>query len=150
MDQRDALIIHVIERSVNTLSSRAIAQKTELPISTVYRRIQKLEEAGVIAGYKALINYEKTDRPIATYVFINLAEITPDGTYIPKQEVVEKLKSFKEIHELTDVQGQDFNLILMARFSTLKELSRFTEELRSLKGIEELSTAIITEEIMLQ
>ena len=56
MDERDEAIIKILERSAK-LSSRAIAKRVGLPISTVHRRIKKMEQEGLISGYKALINY---------------------------------------------------------------------------------------------
>lgn len=146
MDKKDALILRVLERSAK-LSSRAVAREVGLPISTVHRRIKRLEQEGVITGYKALINYEKTDRPIGAYIFINLEEATPGRPRIPKRDIVDRLKKFNEVQELADVEGPIFNLVVKVQLHSLKELSMFTEELRSLEGIEELSTAIITEEI---
>ena len=146
MDKKDALILRVLERNAK-LSSRAIAEEVGLPIATVHRRIKKLEQEKVIIGYRALINYEKTERPIGAYLFINLEESTPEGVRIPKREIIAKLKKYDVFHELADVQGYNFDLVAKARFTTLKELSRYTEELRSQEGIEELTTSIITEEI---
>ena len=146
MDKKDALILRVLERNAK-LSSRAVAREVGLPISTVHRRIKRLEQEGVITGYKALINYEKTDRPIGAYIFINLVETTPRRPRITKKSIIERLKKFNEVQELADVEGPSFNLVVKIQLHSLKELSMFTEELRWLEGIEELSTAIITEEI---
>lgn len=146
MNKKDALIVRVLERSAK-LSSRAIAGEVGLPISTVHRRIRRLEKEGVITGYKAMINYEKTDRPIGSYIFINLEETSPGKSRTPKGNVVDRLKKFVDVQELADVQGYNFDLVVKARFKCLKELSLFMEALRSLEGIEELSSAIITEEI---
>jgi Lrp/AsnC family leucine-responsive transcriptional regulator len=147
MDKKDELILQALEKNAK-LSSRAIAKKVGLPISTVHRRIKKLEKDGVIKGFKAIIEYEKTKRPISAYIFINIAETIPEKGHIPKAGIVGKLLKYHEIQELSDVQGSNFDLVTKARFATLKELSSFIEELRTIEGIEELFSAIITEEIM--
>jgi Lrp/AsnC family leucine-responsive transcriptional regulator len=147
MDEKDELILQALEKNAK-LSSRAIAKKVGLPISTVHRRIKKLEKDGVIKGFKAIIEYEKTKRPISAYIFINIAETIPEKGHIPKAGIVGKLLKYREIQELADVQGSNFDLVTKARFATLKELSSFIEELRTIEGIEELFSAIITEEIM--
>ena len=64
MDEKDILILQVLEKNAK-LSSRTVAARVRLPISTVHRRIRRLEQDGVIKGCKAIIDYEKTDRPIA-------------------------------------------------------------------------------------
>lgn len=61
MDEKDEVIVRVLERKAG-LSSRSLSRIVGLPISTVHRRVKKLEREGVIIGYKALVNYEKTTR----------------------------------------------------------------------------------------
>ena len=148
MDKKDEAIIRILERRAK-LSSRSLSKLTGLPISTVHRRIRRLEQDGVITGYKALINYEKTSRPIGALLLINLAEVIPGRGHIPKNDIIDRLRGFEEIEEAIDVQASDFDLIVKARSENLKRLSALIEELRSIEGMEEISSAIMTEEIAL-
>lgn len=148
MDKKDEAIIRILERRAK-LSSRSLSKLTGLPISTVHRRIRRLEQDGVITGYKALINYEKTSRPIGALLLINLAEVIPGRGHIPKNDIIDRLRGFEEIEEAIDVQASDFDLIVKARSENLKRLSALIEELRSIEGMEEISSAIMTEEIVL-
>jgi len=66
-------------------------------------------------GYKASINYEKTNRPIGALLLINLAEVIPGRGHVPKREIVSRLRGFEEIEEVIDVQASDFDLIVKAR-----------------------------------
>lgn len=146
MDEKDKEILKVLERNAK-LSSRALAVKVGLPTSTVHRRVQKLEREGVIKGYRTLIDYEKTERPIGAYLFISEAETIPNKGHIPKARIIDEIRKFSEVQEISDVQGANFDLIAKARFKSLKGLSDFTENLRSIEGIEGLFAAIIIEEI---
>ncbi|MCW4023047.1 MAG: Lrp/AsnC family transcriptional regulator [Candidatus Bathyarchaeota archaeon] len=147
MDQKDELILRFLEKNAN-LSSRAIAENIGLPISTVHRRIRKLEKEKIIKGYRAIIEYEKTKRLIGAYVFINLSEVYPDNNHVPKSKIIKTLQRNKEVQELADVQGAHFDLILKCRFTSLKALSNFIETLRQQEGIEEIFSSIITDEIV--
>jgi len=147
MDEKDESILQALERNAK-LSSRVIAERVGLPISTVHRRIRKLEQDGIIKSYRAIIDYEKTKRPIGAYLFINIAETVPLNVRIPKEKIVDKILKYKEVQELADVQGANFDLVIKARFVTLKALSAFIEEFRKIEGIEELFSAIITEEVL--
>jgi Lrp/AsnC family leucine-responsive transcriptional regulator len=148
MDEKDEAIIRVLERKAK-LSNRSLSKLVGLPISTVHRRIQKLEQEGVIVGYKALIDYEKTNKPISVLLLINLAEVIPGKGHIPKKEIIKSLEKFEEIEEIIEVQTFSFDLVVKARMQSLRRLSAMIEELRSMEGIEETSSAIITEEIVL-
>jgi len=148
MDYRDEAIIRILARHAH-LSSRALSKMTGLPISTVHRRIKRLEAAGVIKGYKAMIDFEKTSKPIGALLFVNLAEVIPDKGHIPKKDVINKLRNFDDIEEIIEVQAYSFDLILKARLQSLRRLSALMEELRCIEGIEELASAIIVEETIL-
>jgi Lrp/AsnC family leucine-responsive transcriptional regulator len=148
MDRKDEEIIRIIARQ-SGLSSRALSKMTGLPISTVHRRIQKLEKEGIISGYKALIDYEKTNKPISALLFINLAEVIPQKGHIPKKDITAHFRKYEEIEEIIEVQAFNFDLIIKARLQSLRKLSTFIEELRSIEGIEELTSAIIVEETVL-
>jgi DNA-binding Lrp family transcriptional regulator len=148
MDKKNEAILRILSRKAG-LPSRTLSKMLKIPLSTVHRRIKKLEHDGVIGGYKAIVNFEKTPWPIGTLLMVNLAEVVPGKGHIPKKDIVESLSRFKEIEEIIEVQAADFDLIIKARFESLKEQSNFVEDLRCIVGIEEISSAIIIEENIL-
>lgn len=145
VDEKDERIIRILERR-SELSSRALSGMLDIPISTVHRRIKRLEGDGVIRGYKALIDYEKTGRPIGALLLIDLAEVIPGKGHIPKKDIVTALKKFDEVEEIVAVEAATFDLVVRARLPNLRRLAEFVEELRYIEGIEETTSAIITEE----
>ena len=149
MDKKNEAILRILSRKAG-LTSRTLSKMLKIPVSTVHRRIKRLEHEGIIQGYKAVINFEKTSWPIATLLIINLAEVIPGKGHIPKKEIIQSLSHFNEIEEVIEVQAGDFDLIVKARFERLKDQSNFVEELRCIDGIEKISAAIIIEEKILQ
>jgi DNA-binding Lrp family transcriptional regulator len=145
MDKKNKAITRILSRKAG-LSSRTLSKMLKIPISTVHRRVKKLEREGIIQGYKAIINFEKTPWPIGTLLMINLAEVIPGKGHIPKKDIVQSLRRFNEVEEIIEVQAADFDLIVKARFESLKEQANFVEDLRCIDGIEEISAAIIVEE----
>jgi DNA-binding Lrp family transcriptional regulator len=148
MDKKNEAILRILSRKAG-LPSRTLSKILKIPISTVHRRIKKMEQEGIIEGYKALINYEKTPCPRGALLMVNLAEVVPGKGHIPKKDIVESLSHLKEIEEIIEVQAVGFDLIIKARFVSLKEQSNFVEDLRCIVGIEEISSAIIIEENVL-
>jgi Lrp/AsnC family leucine-responsive transcriptional regulator len=145
LDAKDEAIIRVLSRRAG-LSSRALSTMLDIPISTVHRRVKRLEREGVITGYKALIDFEQTTWPVGALLLIDLAEVIPGKGHIPKKTILNALRRFTEIEEIIEVQAADFDLVLKCRFHSLKKLSEFIEELRYVEGIEETASAIITDE----
>lgn len=148
MNKKDESILRILGRRAG-LSSRALSKMLDIPISTVHRRVKRLERDGIIVGYKALINFEKTTHPIGALLLINLSEVIPGKGHIPKTEVLNTLKRYKELEEIIEVQAAYFDLVVKARFQSLKKLSAFIEELRHIEGIEETTSAIITDETVM-
>ena len=148
MDKKNEAILRILSRNAG-LPTRKLSKMLKIPLSTVHRRVKKLEQDEIITGYKASINFEKTPWPIGTLLMLNLAEVIPGKGHIPKKVIIESLSRFKEVEEIIEVQAADFDLIVRARFESLKEQSNFVEDLRCVDGIEEISSAIIIEENVL-
>ena len=148
MDQKDKAILQVLGRRAG-LTSRQLSKILDIPISTVHRRIKKLEQEGVIIGYKAMIDYDQTSWPIGVLLLINLEEYTPGRGHIPKDIILEAFKAYPEIEELIEVQAATFDIVIRARVESLRGLSQLVEEIRGIEGIEEISAAIITDEVVL-
>jgi DNA-binding Lrp family transcriptional regulator len=148
LDDKDESIIRVIGRR-SGMSSRKLSGMLNIPISTVHRRIKNFEEEGVITGYMALIDYQETSWPIGALLLVDLMEVIPGKGHIPKKEIIDVLSKFSEVEEIVDVQAAEFDLMLKARFRTLRKLSDFVEHLRDIEGIEETKSAVITDERVL-
>lgn len=148
MDDKDESILKIVGRR-SGMSSRKLSTMLNIPISTVHRRIKKFEDEKVITGYKALIDYQKTPWPIGALLLVDLMEVIPGKGHIPKKDIINTLSGFREIEEIIDVQAADFDLVIKARFRTLKLLSSFIETLRDIEGIEETKSAVITDETIL-
>ena len=63
----------------------------------IAQRIQKLEQDGVINGYKALVNWEKTDDNRITAMVELKVTPQPDAGY---EELAKKIMQFDEVETL--------------------------------------------------
>ena len=145
MDEKDESIIRVLGRR-SGMPHRTLSRMLSMPLSTVHRRVKRFEQEGLIYGYRALIDYEKTPWPIGALLLINLSEVVPGKGHIPKKTIIETLQNFIQIDEIIEVQAVGFDLVVKSRFRSLRRLAEFIEGLRGIEGIEETTSAIITEE----
>ncbi|MEM5793442.1 MAG: Lrp/AsnC family transcriptional regulator [Candidatus Aenigmatarchaeota archaeon] len=146
LDKKDEMIIKVLEK-YGRMSSRKIAMKTNLPISTVHRRIRCLEKNGVIKGYMAVVNHEKIQK-ITVLFFVNVDEINGCSKYIPIESVKNELKKMDEVYEIFDIKGINWDIVVKARIEKLSDLNFLMENIRKIRGIEEVTCAIVSEEIL--
>jgi DNA-binding Lrp family transcriptional regulator len=69
LDDLDRYILHALQRDARHVSSGDIAEAMDVSASTVRKRIQRLEESGVIRGYSADIDYERAGYPLRMLLF---------------------------------------------------------------------------------
>lgn len=144
VDQKDLVILDQLKKNAK-FSSRSLAKISGLPISTVHRRIKKLEKEGIIKGYTVLVNYEKLGKPVEVLFFINLEEVIPGKGHIPMLNVKKEIKKIDDVVEIFTVEGGNFDLIGRARIGNLNNVTQLMERFRNIEGIDEVSCAIVTE-----
>ncbi len=144
IDEKDMIILAQLRKNAK-LSSRALAKRVGLPISTVYRRIRKMEDAGVITGYHVEVDFDKVGKPVGILVMINLAE---GREFIPIDKIKQELRRMGEILELMTVHGGNFDLLARVRLASLKTITPFLERVRNIEGIEEVSCVLVSEKLV--
>jgi len=94
MDAIDKKIISELQRD-GRLSNQDLAALVGLSPSPCLRRVRRLEQAGILAGYTALVDPEKLGLPIN--VFVNIRMEKPDPELIKSFE-----RAIKKIDEVIE------------------------------------------------
>ena len=118
------------------LSTAQMAVMLNLPEAEGESRIATLEKAGVVRGYKALIDWDKTDRELVTAVIDLQIAPSKDRGF---DAVAETIMSFDEVEAVTLMSGgYDLSVRLTGR--TFRDVAMFVaKRLAPLDGV--LSTA---------
>ncbi|WP_327237686.1 Lrp/AsnC family transcriptional regulator [Streptomyces sp. NBC_01317] len=116
-DSTDWRILDVLQRD-GRASFAELARAVSMSPSAVTERVRRLEEAGVIAGYTAVVDRERLGLPILAYVRLRY----PNGNYKPFHDLLERTSEILEAHHVT---GDDcFVLKVAARsMSHLEEIT---------------------------
>ena len=72
LDAIDRRILAVLQKD-GRITNADLAQKVSLSASACHRRVQRLEETGMIRGYVALLDARKIERPTTVFVEITLS-----------------------------------------------------------------------------
>jgi DNA-binding Lrp family transcriptional regulator len=74
----DAIDGHILQelQADGRLSNLELAQRVHLSPSACLRRVKQLEDAGVIAGYVALVDPKAVGQPGTSYTIVNLERLT--------------------------------------------------------------------------
>ncbi|WP_329396855.1 Lrp/AsnC family transcriptional regulator [Streptomyces melanogenes] len=95
-----------------------LARAVAMSPSAVTERVRRLEEAGVISGYTAVVDQERLGRGILAFVRLRY----PNGNYKPFHDLLDATSEIMEAHHVT---GDDCFVIKVAArsMSHLEEIS---------------------------
>lgn len=116
-DATDWRILDALQ-SQGRASFTELARAVSMSPSAVTERVRRLEEAGVISGYTAVVDQERLGLPILAFVRLRY----PNGNYKPFHDLLSATPEVLEAHHVT---GDDcFVLKVAARsMSHLEEVS---------------------------
>lgn len=130
LDAIDCAILATLQRE-GRISNQALAQQVHLSPSACLRRVKALEDAGVIAGYVALLNPRAIGRPGTSFTIINLESTQPAVRQAFEQAVADT----PEILDCHYVAGANDYLVRFT-YRDAEDLERFhAEVLARLPGV---------------
>ena len=128
-------ILELIEENAK-LTDAQIASMLDMTEEQVKAEIDGAEKSGVVKGYKALIDWDKTEREIIT-AFIEV-KVTPQPD-LGFEQIAERIMQFDEVSSVYLMSG-GFDLAVMVEGSSFKEVALFvSHRLSPLENV--LSTA---------
>ena len=111
IDAIDRDILRILQRD-GRITNTALAEKLGLTTTPTAQRVRKLEEAGVIRGYVALVDRTAVDRGTMVWVQVTLRE--PDLKRHTR--FIKAVTAFPEVIEMHHVAGvEDFVLKVIVR-----------------------------------
>ena len=96
IDGVDKAILYALQEDARNRSSGDIAERTGTSDSTVRKRIQRLESDGIIKGYSANVNYQKSGYPLRMLLYCT-ASIAERGDLIPDILEIDGVVSVQEL-----------------------------------------------------
>jgi Lrp/AsnC family leucine-responsive transcriptional regulator len=126
LDEVDWRILGALQRD-GRISYTELAREVAMSASALTERVRRLEESGVIVGYRADIALDKVGLGILAYVRLRY----PSGNYRPFERLVADTPEVLEAHHVT---GEDCFLIRVAARS-MRHLENVTGRLATLGAI---------------
>jgi Lrp/AsnC family leucine-responsive transcriptional regulator len=101
------------------LSYSELGKRVGLSAPGVADRIRKMEDAGIITGYRADVSAERVGLPITAFIRV----VTPN-----EQHFITFLRSLREVYECHRVLGED-SCILKVRVTSVDHLEKLVDQL---------------------
>ena len=136
LDERDLEIVSALREDARATYAD-IAARVGLSASSVHERVRKLEAAGVITAYRAVVD------PEALGLFVTaLIAVTPLDPQQP-DDLPERLADLPEVEDCLSVAGEA-NYILKVRTRSTNHLEELIRRLREKAGVSTRTTIALS------
>ena len=123
------------------ISNTELASKVGLSPPACLRRVQELEDSGVIKGYRAVLNPESFGRDFLVYVTVGLS----DHTMKSQQEFEHAIGESSDVTECHNITG-GFEYLLRVEVSDMKHYKKFhAKTLGALPQVSSITTFVVLE-----
>ena len=128
-------LLEMIEKEAR-LTNEQIAVMLDKDVGDINKIIAEYTENGVILGYKALIDWDKTAREYVNAVIELKVTPQPDSGF---DKVAERIYNYPEVQSLYLMSGS-YDLLVILEGKTMREVALFVaQKLAPIQGV--LSTA---------
>jgi len=142
LDRTDRAILALLQTDAR-LSATQLAERVSLSTSPCWRRIKRLERAGFVRGYRAVLDERRLGFGVTAFVSVMLERHTPAAG----RAFEEAVRAIPQILACHNVSGRyDFLLHVVA--ADLEAFGRFAREtIRALPGVKEMYSSFSLKEV---
>ena len=139
MDAKDHLLLDALKEDAS-LSVVKLAEKTQLPATTVYNRIKKLKAQGIIKNYTINIDKNVVYGSIVGFILIKANTVNDD-----QRQIVQELMKHPAVEDVAIITGEK-DIFARIRVKSIEDLNTFIlDKLRKIRGIQDSTTMISLE-----
>ncbi|MFP5298150.1 MAG: Lrp/AsnC family transcriptional regulator [Actinomycetota bacterium] len=135
MDDKDRRILACLEADAR-MGYAEIGNQVGLSGSSVHDRVRKLEQTGVIKGYRADLDREKIGLPITAIVSLALSPTSPD-------DIPTLIAEFGLVESCYSIAG-DNSYALLVRAPSTKALEELVDALRAKLSVTTRTTIVLS------
>ena len=130
------------------VTAKQIARKTGVPLTTVFSKTKRMEEQGIIRGYRAIVAPEKLGAGTAAFILASVSyRAKADDAPVSQRAVAEEIAKFPEVQEVHIITG-DWDLLVKLRAENVEAVGKFVvDKLRLIKGLEKTLTCMVFETV---
>jgi Lrp/AsnC family leucine-responsive transcriptional regulator len=136
MEELDRRIVGLLSQD-GRMSFTDLGKVTGLSTSAVHQRVRRLEERGVIQGYRAVIDHDAVGMPLLAFI-----SVTPLDPAAP-DDVPERLRDIGDLEACHSVAGEE-SYILKARVSTPGDLEDLLARVRTGANVSTRTTVVLS------
>lgn len=141
MQDADVRILKILQND-GRITNQELAEAVHLAPSPCWRRTRKLEEDGVITGYRAVVDRQKIGLDVAAFVRVTIDSLTEVETHHFK----DKIEAMTNVVACYQVAG-DVDYLLEVVAPSLAAYEAAVTGIRRLPGIKSMTTMFVLDEL---
>ena len=146
LDEKDQAILLLIQEN-SKLTANQIAKKINIPLTTVFAKIKRLEDQGIIKQYRAILDPQKLNLGTTAFILASVSYSKNDEPQITQRDVAEEIAQLREVQEVHIITG-DWDLLVKLRAENVEAIGKFVvDKLRRIKGLDKTLTCMVFETI---
>lgn len=142
IDEKDMKILELLQEHAD-YTTRQIAKKTLLPITTVHHRIKKLKASGIIRKYTVKLDWSRLGKSFVAYVLISANLPVLKQKKKTQYDLAEEIRKFWFV-ERVDIVSGGTDLVAIVRVKDVEEFDKvLLGKLQLVEGIEKTQSMIV-------
>ncbi len=147
LDKKDVEILKQLQKNCK-IAAKEIARKIDSPITTVYAKMRRMEELGIIKQYKAILDSKKLDKGTTAFILASFA-YRQGGREKPlsQRDVARQIAAFPEVQEVHIITG-GWDILIKVKADHVDTLGKLVmDKLRTVEGIENTLSCVVYETV---
>lgn len=136
MEPLDRHIVQVLAQD-GRISFADLGRQVGLSTSAVHQRVKRLEERGIITGYRAVVDYTKLGLPLTALMSVKPFDPAAED------DVPQRLSDIEEIVACWSVAG-DENYVLLLRVARPQDLEELFARIRQQAAVSTNTTIVLS------
>jgi len=144
IDDKDLEILDLLQKNCE-MTTKKIARTIGLPVTTVFARIDRMEEAGIIKSYNAVLDAKKLDKGTTAFILASVSYRLKEGSKLSQKKIAQEVAKFPEVQEVHIITG-DWDILIKVKERDVDTIGKFViDKLRMVEGIEKTLTCMVFE-----
>lgn len=138
LDEKDEQILARLREDAK-MTTKAIAEETGIPRTTVHDRITKMEERGVIRQYTVVPDFDAVGEPATAFVFVAY----DTGVDQPQDVLAEEIAEIDGVYDVHLVSG-DWDILVKVRGPDVETIGELViGRMQELEGVGRTVTSTV-------
>jgi DNA-binding Lrp family transcriptional regulator len=141
LDDKDRSILEILQEN-GDYTTRQIAKRTLLPITTVHNRIQKLKKDGIIKRFTIEVDHSAIDKGFMVYLLVSVNIEKIRELKKTQHDIARELRGFYFIEKVNVVAGGT-DIVCVVRVKDVKEYDKvLLTKIQQIEGIKETKSMV--------